>query len=613
MQGLQNSPMNMIRQLLAVWLLIMTCAVHAQPDPAHAVMTLTHAQLASQRGDTEVVLPHLLPAEDFHATGDVVRYQLTLDLPQRPREPLGIFVPKVSLGGRLFLNGELIGSCAVGALDTLRCLHRPWLLAPPVALWDVGRNVLDIEVHVDDRQMNGLSTVRVGPLLTLEQGDYAWQYFLQVQLVQALSWITVILGLLSLMVAFYLPGPNLYLWVGIASLLHALSNLNFLSTQAWPTPELFSWFAFSSRMCSVPMLLLACIALYEKDQPWQHAVAVIYAVLGPLLVWFSDNNRTWVGFYYVPVLSSAVLVLLAMTRWTWQSRKLPQVVMLVSVAVMLAAGFDDWHRLRGASAFEGVYLLAYASAGFLVVMGGLVMARLASGLLESRELTATLERKVAEREQRLAEAYERRLSLERSAAVNQERERLLADMHDSLGAGLSTAHLLLRQGQLSVQAAAYMVQECMDDLRLVFDVSANLDGSLETLVADVRHRLEGRMAAVGLQTHWDIDVQEMPMMDPSHALQLMRILQESITNVIRHAQARQLNVSLRWQGQERVLWLRVQDDGMGMPAQALRTGRGLANMARRAVALGGELDIRAANPGTVVALQLRVPSARSLV
>ncbi|MBU3653256.1 MAG: hypothetical protein FGM44_09245, partial [Limnohabitans sp.] len=297
----------------------------------------------------------------------------------------------------------------------------------------------------------------------------------------------------------------------------------------------------------------------------------------------------------------------------WQSRKLPQVVMLVSVAVMLAAGFDDWHRLRGARAFEGVYLLAYASAGFLVVMGGLVMARLASGLLESRELTATLERKVAEREQRLAEAYERRLSLERSAAVNQERERLLADMHDSLGAGLSTAHLLLRQGQLSVQAAAYMVQECMDDLRLVFDVSANLDGSLETLVADVRHRLEGRMAAVGLQTHWDIDVQEMPMMDPSHALQLMRILQESITNVIRHAQARQLNVSLRWQGQERVLWLRVQDDGMGMPAQALRTGRGLANMARRAVALGGELDIRAANPGTVVALQLRVPSARSLV
>jgi len=331
-------------------------------------VVLQSAQLESLAGTARVALPHVLAPTEFNAKGSRVRYVLDLDLPQLPHEPLGIYINKVSLGARLFLNGEMVGSCAIGMLEELRCLHRPWLIAPPQVMWKPGRNQLMLEVHADERQMNGLSPVQVGPLLMLEKGEYAQQHFLRVSLMQALSWVTVILGLLSLMVAGYVQGRSLYLWVGLASLVHALSNINFLSSVAWPSPDLFSWFAFSSRMSTVSLLTLACVAFYGKDKPWHHVLAIGYAALAPFLVWMTNSSRTYVIWYYVPVLLCGLFVVFCMARWTWQSKKLPHALMLMAVLTILIAAYSDWLRLRGASAFEGVYLMAYASAGFLIIM-----------------------------------------------------------------------------------------------------------------------------------------------------------------------------------------------------------------------------------------------------
>lgn len=576
------------------------------PGSQPAVTILREARLESAAGTASVVLPHALQPAQFDPKGGRVRYQLTLDLPQTPKEQLAIYIQKVSLGARFFLNGELVGSCAVGALEDLRCLHRPWLIAPPPMMWKQGPNLLTVEVHADERQMNGLSTVHVGPLTVLESGPYASEHFLRQTFMQALTAITVVLGCLALMVALHLPGRSLYLWVGVASITYALSNVNFLSSVAWPTPDLFSWFAFSSRMAAMPLLALACVAFYGKDRPWQHWLALAYALGAPVLTWVTNNNRTLVSWYYVPLLLVGVLVVASMARWTWQSRKWRHVLMLGAVAALLAAGFSDWLRLRGVSAFEGVYLMAYASAGFLVIMGALVMAELAAGLNRSRELTAMLEAKVAEREQRLAQAFEERIKLERDAAVNLERERLLADMHDSLGSGLSTAYLLLQQGQLSVRGAAYLVQECMDDLRLVFDVSGNRDGQLQTLVADVRYRMDGRLMPMGFKVEWLIELDDMPALSSASSLQLMRVLQEALTNAMRHADATDIQVRLQYLPGEGALLMQVHDNGVGMTQEPRRMGRGLGNMARRATALGAELDIQSDDSGTTVQLRCKL-------
>lgn len=570
------------------------------------IVVLSSAQLHSLSGTEQVSLPYRLEPSHFLPKGSRVRFVMAFDLPQLGSEPLGIFISKASLGAQLHLNGTWLAACDEAALEELRCLHRPWLETPPHALWKPGRNVLEVEIYADDRQMNGLSVVRVGPSHLLDVKFYTPRYLVSVQLLRALTWITGSLGVLCLVVALHLPGRSIFLWAGLACVVNAISNVNFLAVEAWPSLEVFSWFAYSARLASVPLVMLACIAFYGRDRSWHQVFALSYALFAPMVVWFSGDSRTVVALLYVPVMALGFLLAVQLARWTWTSRKVSHVLMLLAYLALIGAGLFDWLRLRGDSAFEGQYLLAYVSAGFLAMIASLVMAELAAALSKARDLTLTLEKRVAEREQQIEQMYVQRLGEERAAAITQERERLLSDMHDSVGSGLSTTHLLLRQGQVSPQEAAFMVQECIDDLRLVFDVSSNLDEDLGALMADVRHRLEGRLASVGLKSRWSVSVEGMPLLDSTRSLQVMRILHEALTNAMRHAKATELQVSLQWMADEGVLQLRVHDDGQGLREPTSHRGRGLANMRRRAQLLGATLTIESARPGTLVQLRLAV-------
>lgn len=90
---------------------------------------------------------------------------------------------------------------------------------------------------------------------------------------------------------------------------------------------------------------------------------------------------------------------------------------------------------------------------------------------------------------------------------------------------------------------------------------------------------------------------------------IYRIVQESITNAVRHGQARQVTVSLQHGGSD--LLLEIRDDGQGGPASGERreagksAGFGLLGMEERVLALGGSLSIRPApQRGTVVGIRL---------
>lgn len=146
----------------------------------------------------------------------------------------------------------------------------------------------------------------------------------------------------------------------------------------------------------------------------------------------------------------------------------------------------------------------------------------------------------------------------------------------------------------------------MDDLRLVFDVSDNRDGQLQTLVADVRYRMDGRLMPMGFKVEWLIELDGMPALSSASSLQLMRVLQEALTNAMRHADATDIQVRLQYLPGEGALLMQVHDNGVGMTQEPRRMGRGLGNMARRATALCAELDIQSDDSGTTVQLRCKL-------
>ncbi len=87
------------------------------------------------------------------------------------------------------------------------------------------------------------------------------------------------------------------------------------------------------------------------------------------------------------------------------------------------------------------------------------------------------------------------------------------------------------------------------------------------------------------------------------ATALFRVVQESLTNIVRHANAEQVEIRLAAEGDD--LLLTVRDNGMGIATGAIKGGIGLVSMRERATALGGQFNISSV-PGDGTVIEVRV-------
>jgi two-component system sensor histidine kinase UhpB len=103
------------------------------------------------------------------------------------------------------------------------------------------------------------------------------------------------------------------------------------------------------------------------------------------------------------------------------------------------------------------------------------------------------------------------------------------------------------------------------------------------------------------ELHWDL-----PALSAERELVVYRVAQEALTNVLRHAHASQVTVSLQASPDRGGVVLEVRDDGQGLPVHT-REG-GLAGMRERAMLIGAELELHT-EPARGTAIILRVPGA----
>ena len=210
----------------------------------------------------------------------------------------------------------------------------------------------------------------------------------------------------------------------------------------------------------------------------------------------------------------------------------------------------------------------------------------------------------------LAQAHEELLAVQAERAKQEERRRLLQDLHDGVGSQLATARLSMSRGNLTLEEGATLLSECLDDLHLVADTLGSPDNSLPRLLANYRYRCERRLAQEHARIHWHLRLADCPALPERTLLQLLRILQEGLNNALKHAQARHIQIVVRFQRVEG-LTLSVVDDGIGLPAE-IRYGRGLGNMERRAGDIGGRLIYTRQAPGTRLVLTLPLNSPKAL-
>lgn len=193
-----------------------------------------------------------------------------------------------------------------------------------------------------------------------------------------------------------------------------------------------------------------------------------------------------------------------------------------------------------------------------------------------------------------------------SARVKQsrleEREQLLADMHDGLGSQLATAKLKAESGELNQMQVVQLLRECMADLHLLVDSLRDQGDGLAAALADQRYRTERRLAGVDIELRWKIDLRDAPSLPPKVTIQVLRVIQEAINNTLRHAEARKITISASYT-HERGFLIRVEDDGRGIPTNPT-PHQGLRNMQRRARDLGAILTVKQSDGGRGTVVEL---------
>lgn len=195
-------------------------------------------------------------------------------------------------------------------------------------------------------------------------------------------------------------------------------------------------------------------------------------------------------------------------------------------------------------------------------------------------------------------------------AVVEERSRLAREIHDGLGASLSS--LIIQAEYVSQLAKEPAVLAELKELK------ASAEDSIEELRRSLKMMRDDFDLATGLEDYVKTFAERTQLavlfeqagpftgrLAPESSLALFRVLQESLSNALKHAQARQVRVSLHFS--DAAVLLKVHDDGRGFDPRGSRPGHyGLVNMRERANKVGGEVTVESA-PGQGTEVAFRVP------
>jgi signal transduction histidine kinase len=566
---------------------------------------------------TPVTLPHLGGLESPRQDGRVEFVRVWIRIVDRAAVPgpralaYAAYMP-AQPSATLFVDGARV---AASDPTLSNAWHRPVLFQLPYSEGDgAGDHALVLAFDCTAGYLGcGVPPLHVGPLGTVSD-FHELQTFLRIGVPQIGSVSILIVGAFALFFWFRRRHEVVYVLFFLASVLWTFRTLHYHLSR-YPQPEaVFWWVTINSLPWLTVVVYLFAFRLYGERRPGVERALVAAALVSTAVALPVGFTEDWifeqVQYGLQALISIAVTVLLSIAAW--RHRRLEYVAMATALWICLALGVHDFLLEMAAIDIESIYLLPY---GALPLFGAFIfaMARRYRAAIEGAErLNASLEQRLAQRTLELDASHAQLRRIEVESARNQERQRLMRDMHDGLGSSLMSSLALVERGVADPDLVLQTLREAVDELKLTIDSLEPIDSDLVTLLATLRYRIGPRLEKAGLTIDWEMpDLPKLAWMDAAAALQILRIVQESITNVLKHARARRLCVAAAVDDDHvRVI---IRDDGVGYDAEAVAhapTGRGLRNLRQRALQLGAHIETRSSDAGTVVTLVLPIERRR---
>lgn len=537
--------------------------------------------------------------------------------------------PKMRVWFRIPIPPEPAGAVPHGrqGLLGLRVQGGPWsvwvdgqLMQANLSDWRIQWNVpLRVAIPLGAREVflavpyaqpqgYAVGSLFVGPIDTV---DTAWQE--RGFWYQTLPLLTAGVALLLMMVSFHLawvrPQEHLFALLGANALVWSISCLQY-AYDVTGQDTLTVWFASavdSSITWGVVLTSIFAFELVGVRVPRLRAFMLVYAVVSTFLtlpVWGWKVHALMAQQYFN---AAAYLVGLAVVGWhVWHRPRREGVVMWLAMCVQLALGLHTLENLSNQTNPDSFYSFPIGTVVLYLAFMYAMSRRTVAALGAAEHHEGELRTRLAEQEQRLAAQHAQLQQLEVQRSLAHQHDTIMQDLHDRMGSNLTSALLQARTGALDPQETVLLLQDLTDELRHIGKSQADDRRGLNEVLAELRQRVQHRLAHGGIQLVWEVDPSLPPLCGKKTAQHLRALLSEAIANVIKHAQATQIRLEAHLHGTGVVVI--VTDNGAGFDPDVVDTGRGLPGMQLRAQTMGAALSMQS-EPGWGTCIELRLPAA----
>jgi len=608
------SPMKL---WLTVWLCLFSTSGLAQAADLAGIHVIKNVEFAASNSNQppvlsadqwqKIILPDIWQSNHPDYGGNIW-YRSMLQVRELPDSLWGIYLPRLSMNAAVYVNGVMVGTGGRFTQPMARNWNRPLYFTVPQSLWHRGENMIMVRVQADKNCRGALHAMQVGPDAQLCP-DFKRAMKIQIDALKVLFVLSLCVSAITFALWLLRRRKDaMYGWYALGTFFWGIYIQYFFVQDISVSAHTWMWLTFSSGYGMIISMMLFTQLFIRLQCNWSLKLMPIYGLLASALLYASsmDSIMDLIALSFAGILLFSLFIMSHLARYIYQHRNLESALLCFGIMANIGFGVHDILMLKLVWS-PNVYLLNYGTPLLFLAMGMILVNRFLSVLKESERLNLELDERVQQREDELLVAHEQLRAIERKKAVLKERERMVEDLHDGMGGQLAAALTLVDKPDdegLLKQA----LEGAMLDFRLVIDSMDEESRDIATLLGMLRMRLEPQLQAADIELHWRyegaIDAPEMTAVGSEVSLHILRIVQEAISNAIRHASADAIEVAVITG--DGALNIRVHDNGVGMDKGTHHGGgHGIGHMYKRAARVGVQLDISSSDQGVEVCLSYR--------
>jgi signal transduction histidine kinase len=586
---------------------------------------LTKARLAEAHVERSVGLPSRLPSSS--TLNDPPIYSLSFERsPSDAQQAWSVFLPRFTNGVEVAVNGAVVLDSRRNPAANRPDRNTPEIAVIPAPLLRDGDNALTIRLFVHGPLTGFLDFVYVGPDKALRPAfDQRTLLFLTFPVIFS-AWQAILAAILGLMWLKRRHKPA----HGVLAAAMTLGTAQALVSA--PAERSFHAGLNAILLASAPLesaLVLVFVVLVIGLKLPRYAWAIfVPSLLIVLIGLFGEPPMVRRAYLFLgsPTVGLCLIIMWVIVGHTAVKRRdMASLLLGSAITFVLTCWFHDMLSVMSIITDRRIFFARMSYSALLIAIGAGLTWRFALALNEVDSFAGRMVVLVREAEDKLRASLAAEEKLTHATALAAERTRLMRDLHDGLGGQLVSIVALSERHGRHGDRIGEAARGALKDLRLVIDAMDDIDGDLMLALGSWRERTEAQLRPHGIGLEWRALTPEglpvHPELRPWHVIQILRLLDETVTNAVKHAGARMITVRLETIDRDNGTGfgrITIEDDGHGFvlaldgttAVAAPKSARGLTNMRRRAVSCGARLELASGPAGTRVRLDLptRFPS-----